>query len=399
MVPHTGLMREPDTPLRVLRVIGRLNVGGSTIQALYLTKLLEPLGYKTCLVRGVEGPREGNLDDLAMRLGVRPRLVPSLRRELGPHDLRALAVLTGMIRQFRPDIVHTHSAKAGALGRLAAMLAGRRGPPVVVHTFHGHVLTEYFSPTVSAVFTQVERSLARRTTRIIAVSPKVRHDLMRLSVADGTQIEVIPEAMDLSAFLSVADLDRAQARASLGLEVGARVVTLVARLVPVKRVDRFLRVATLLADLPDTQFLIVGDGDLREKLRSTPMAQRLDSSLTWAGMLRDIPTVMRASDVVVLTSDNEGTPVSLIEAQAAGLPVVSTDVGGARIVVLDGETGLLVQRDDEVGLADAIRRLLTDSDMAGRFGQAGQSHVAKHFSVDRLISDIHGLYGRLLASQ
>ena len=386
-------------PLRVLRVIGRLNVGGSTIQALYLAKLLEPLGYETSLVRGVEGPREGNLDDLARTLGVQPRLVTNLRRELGPHDLLALAELTGIVRQIRPDIVHTHSAKAGALGRLAAVLAGRRGPRVVVHTFHGHVLSDYYSQTVSAVFTRIERSLARKTTRIIAVSPQVRADLIRLGVAPATQIDVIPEAMDLSAFNSAAACDRARARASLGLEDGARVVTLVARLVPVKRVDRFLRIATLLGDLAYTQFLIVGDGDLREKLRSTPMARELDSSLIWAGMVRDMPTVMSASDVVVLTSDNEGTPVSLIEAQAAGLPVVSTDVGGARIVIRDGETGLLVARDDEVGFAQAVRRLLLDADMAERFGRAGQAHVAKHFSIDRLISDTHRLYGRLLASQ
>jgi glycosyltransferase involved in cell wall biosynthesis len=385
---------------RVLRIISRLNVGGPAIQALTLTQRLEPLGYETTLIRGAEAPREGNMDRLADELGVLPRRVGSLRRELGPRDLRALIEITASVRRVRPDVLHTHTAKAGTIGRLAAMLAGDAAPAVRVHTFHGHVLSGYFSARKERLYTAIERRLARSTTRLVAVSDQVRNDLLRLGVAPPAKIETVPLGFDLAPF-QVDPVERARRRAAvrdeLGIAADALVVTLVARLVPIKRVDRFLRIAARLRDLDGVRFLIVGDGELATQLEASDAARLMAGRLVWAGLRADMPAVMSASDVVALTSDNEGTPVSLIEAQAAGVPVVGTNVGGVADAVADGRTGVLVPVDDEDAFAEALRTLLLDRELAERLGAAGPEHVRARFSIDRLVGDIDGLYRRLLA--
>jgi glycosyltransferase involved in cell wall biosynthesis len=385
--------------VRVARIIGRLNIGGPAIQAITLTKLLEPRGYHTLLIRGSEASHEGSLDDLAARYGVHPQLIEGLRRELHPADVFALTKLVRALRAFRPQIVHTHLAKAGTLGRAAAILATPGHRPILVHTFHGHSLEGYFSPRKAAVFRGIERALGRRSDRLVAVSKEVADDLVRLRVAPRERIEVIPVGFDLSPF-QVDIAQRADRRSSvrdeLGIPAGAQLVTLVARLVPIKRVDRFLRIAARVARQTDAYFAVVGDGELREQLRGTPVSDALEERLVWAGFRRDIPDVCFASDVVVLTSDNEGTPVSLIEAQAAAVPVVSTRVGGAATVVQDGTTGRLVARDDDEGFADAVLELLGDPDACRSMGAAGREHVLRTFSLDRLVDDIDALYARLL---
>jgi glycosyltransferase involved in cell wall biosynthesis len=382
----------------LLRVIARLNVGGPAIQAIALTRLLAPRGYDTLLVRGVEGPDEGSMDDLAAEMGVAPTRLRSLRRDPGVGDLLALLALVRILRRERPRILHTHPAKAGTLGRLAALLAFPRRRPVVVHTFHGHSLTGYFSSRTARFYLWVERFLARRTDRLIAVSAEVRDDLVRLGVAPSDRFEVVPVGLNLARFLD--DEARAErrdrVRAQWGIPPGAPVVTIVARLVPIKRVDRFLAAARALGG--DARFVVVGDGELRAALAGSEDAVALGERLTWAGFRRDMPDVCFASDVVVLTSDNEGTPVSLIEAQAAAVPVVSTAVGGVPSAVLAGVTGLLVAPDDEAGLAAAIAQLLADAELASRLATAGREHAARTFSVERLVDDLDALYRRLLTT-
>ena len=378
--------------VRVAQVIARLNIGGSAIQAITLTQRLGSLGYEALLIRGSEEPYEGSLDDLAEELGVRPLRIARMRREVGVRDLAAFVRLVRELRRFRPDVVHTHAAKAGTLGRLAALVPGRGRPCVTVHTFHGHSLTGYFSPRRAALFLRIERRLAQRTTRLIAVSDEVRDELVALGVAPAERFEVIPVGLDLSRF-TVADAERArrglQLRAALGIPPEARVVTLVARLVPIKRVDRFLAVAQRLAgELDDVWFLVAGDGELRDRLRALPQPART----VWAGFQRDVAAVCFASDVVVLTSDNEGTPVSLIEAQAAGVPVVSTRVGGAAAVVAPG-SGALAPADDVEGFARAVRDVLERGSPAAD----PRAHVLTRFSLDRLVADVDELYRRLLA--
>jgi glycosyltransferase involved in cell wall biosynthesis len=383
-------------PIAVLRVIARLNIGGPAIQAISLTALLDERGYRTRLVRGSESADEGTMDDLAERMGVRPTLVASMRRDPGAGDVRALLELVRIARRDRPDLVHTHAAKGGTLGRVAVMLAFPRKRPKVVHTFHGHSLTGYFSSRTARMYTRIERVLARRTDVLIAVSDEVRDDLVGLGVAPLEQFEVVRLGLDLSAFAD--DSDRAARRAALreqwGVGPGDQVVTLVARLVPIKRVDRFLETAALLRERAGVRFVIVGDGELRDELQASEPAGALGDRLVWAGFRRDVPDVCFASDVVVLTSDNEGTPVSLIEAQAAATPVVSTNVGGVRSVVLDGETGLLA--DDPPALSAAVASLLDDPSRAAAMATRGREHVLSTFGVERLVDDLDRLYRRLL---
>jgi glycosyltransferase involved in cell wall biosynthesis len=305
-----------------------------------------------------------------------------------------------LLRRERPELVHTHAAKAGTLGRVAALIAfplGRR--PALVHTFHGHSLTGYFSSRRNAAFLRAERWLGRRTDRLVAVSAEVRDELLEMGVGPPERFEVVEDGFDLSKFhVEGAERERRRTafRAEFGIPEGARVVSIVARLVPIKRVDRFLRVAQLLADLPDVVFLVVGDGELREELHDSAEARALGDRLVWTGMRRDIPDVCLASDVVVLTSDNEGTPVSLIEAQAAGVPVVGTHVGGVASVVLDGETGRLAAREDEMGFAACVREVLEDPAGSASMGASGQRHVAETFGLDRLTADIDRLYQEAL---
>lgn len=389
-------MTAPDgRPIRVARIIARLNIGGPAIQAITLTKRMRPLGYETLLIRGSEASHEGSMDHLAEELGVRPLHIPHMGRELGLGDVVAFVRLVRELRRFRPDIVHTHAAKAGTLGRLAALVPRRGHPPVTVHTFHGHSLTGYFGPRKAALFTRIERFLAKRTTRLIAVSDEVRDDLVRLGVAPHERFEVVRLGFDLSAF-NVEPGERARRasdlRAKLGIPGDARVVTLIARLVPIKRVDRFLAIAERIAgDRDDVWFLIAGDGELGARLRVRPSP----GHVVWAGFQRDVPAVCFASDVVVLTSDNEGTPVSLIEAQAADVPVVSTRVGGAATVVAP-DSGLLVDDPDDIAAFAAAVRVVLDRRTAEGDPQA---HVTAAFSLDRLVRDVDDLYRRLLADR
>lgn len=389
-----------DSQRRITRIIARLNIGGPAIQAITLTRLLEAQGYRTHLIRGVEGPNEGNMDHLARQLGVCPTLVREMRRDPGPGDLVALWRLICLLRRDRPEIVHTHAAKAGTLGRLAALLAfpRRASRPVLVHTYHGHSLTGYFSGGTARLYGRIEKLLARFTDRLIAVSPEVRDDLVRLRVAGPSKFEVVPLGLDLTRFAD--DSGREQCRAALrsewGVPADAKLVTLIARLVPIKRVDRFLRVAHRLSADPAVHFAVVGDGELRDQLRAMASDLGLSGRITWTGFRKDIREVCFASDLVMLTSDNEGTPVSLIEAQASAVPVVGTDVGGVRSAVHHGETGFVLPVADEAAMALATAELLADGALADRMRHRGRENAIRLFSVERLVSDVDSLYRKLL---
>jgi glycosyltransferase involved in cell wall biosynthesis len=271
-----------------------------------------------------------------------------------------------------------------------------------VHTFHGHSLSGYFSPRVGRFYRFIERVLARRTDRLIAVSEQVRDDLVALGVAPPGKFQVIPLGLDLTQFSiegEAREQGRERVRNELGIGRHETVITLIARLVPIKRVDRFLAACVTLRDLDDARFVVVGDGELRDDLRASTHARMLGDRLIWTGLRRDIPAICFASDVVALSSDQEGTPTSLIEAGAAGVPAVSTAVGGAAKVVLDGETGLLVPADDSAALAQALRRLVGDEGLRRRMGLAARSHALRTFGLSRLIDDLDELYQRLLIAE
>ena len=376
--------------LTILRAITRLNIGGPAIHAIILTRGLQDEQFRSVLVSGQEAPGEGNMLDLAARSGVRPVLVEELGREVSLlNDVAAVRRLYGLIRRERPQIVHTHMAKAGTAARLAARLAG---VPIVLHTYHGHVFHSYFSPAKTAVFLNIERVLARLTDRVIAVGDKQRQELIGYRVAPARKIVSIPLGLELEAMLD-ADAERGRLRTELGLNGAHKLVGIVARLVPIKAHEVFLDAAAeVRRRIPDARFLIVGDGERRAELEARARALGLQDQTLFLGWRRDMRTVYADLDVVVLTSLNEGSPVAVIEAMAAARPVVSTDVGGVSEVVAQGESGLLVPTRDASALADAVTSVLSDPSGAERMGRAARAAVYPKYSSGRLVDDLRRLY-------
>lgn len=382
--------------IRIVRIFSRLNVGGPSLHVIHLAVGLAPLGYETRLVVGRETGREGSLLDLALARGVDVLALPGLGRDLRPlGDLRALVGLWRLLRRVRPHVVHTHTAKAGVLGRLAAFAAR---VPVVVHTYHGHVLRGYFGRAASAAMRALERALGALSSALVTVSGSVRDDLAALGVARSERIRVVPLGLELDAL--AADLPRGGLREPAGFGPDAPLVGLVGRLAPIKDAPTFLHAArALLERRPDVRFSVVGDGDERAALESLARALGLGSAVCFHGWRHDLPAVYGDLDVVVNCSRNEGTPVALIEALAAGRPVVATAVGGTPDLLGRGAFGTLVPAGDASALASAIERLLADSAGAHARAQAGRAHVLAHHGVDRLVRDLDGLYRELLAAR
>ena len=386
-----------DDRIRVLRVIARLNVGGPALHVSYLTRELDKIGYETTLVAGSIGGAEGSMEYIAEELGIRPVYLPALQREISPfQDLVAARQLLTLIRRLRPDILHTHTAKAGAGGRLAARLAGPVRPRVVVHTFHGHVLRGYFGSAKTEAFRKIEQGLARSSDALIAVSPEVRDDLVALGVAPAEKITVIRLGLDLDQRLATAPGAAEELRREIGVPEGRFLVSWLGRMTEIKRVDDLLRAFVSLRDAGgDADLLLVGDGPLRSNLEGLAVDLGIQDHCHFIGFRSDVGAIYAASDAIALTSANEGTPVSVIEAQAAGKPVVSTDVGGVRDIVTDGVSGFVVPPGDVDALADRLRALADDPALRVRLGEAGRS-ARERYSVPRLVRDVDALYHDLL---
>ncbi len=391
-------MDRADRPIRVLRVIARLNVGGPALHVSYLTSELDKIGYETTLVAGQIAASEGSMEYVAEELGVRPLYVQELQREISPWaDAVAARRLLAVIRDVRPDVLHTHTAKAGAVGRLAALMAGPDRPKVVVHTFHGHVLRGYFSPLKTRAFTLLERGLARASDALIAVSPEVRDDLVELGIAPAEKIAVIRLGLDLEARLAAPPDAREALRGDLGIGAQTFLVAWLGRMTEIKRADDLLRAfAQLQSNVPDSGLLVVGDGPLRGELEALARELGVAEHCYFTGFRSDVGAIYAASDVVVLTSANEGTPVSVIEAQAAGRPVVSTDVGGVRDVVEDGVSGFVVAPGDMDAVAERLADLARQPDLRERMGREGRTRAGTRYSVPRLVGDVDRLYRELL---
>ncbi len=383
--------------MKVVRLIARLNVGGPAVHVILLSEAMGREGWQTLLVKGREGPKEGDMLALARAKGVSTHLLPELGRELAPAaDLRSLVRLLGLLWRERPEVVHTHTAKAGAVGRAAALLynalAGLSGRPraKLFHTFHGHVLRGYFGPAKSRLFLAVERWLARRSTALITLSEGLRRELVELGVAPEERFRVIPLGLELKPFLTATP---GQLRAELGLAPGAPLVGLVGRLVPIKAVDQFLEAAGAVAEArPEAHFVVIGDGELRGALEAQADALGLAGTVHFLGFRFDLERLYPDLDVVALSSRNEGTPVSLIEAMAAGRPVVATRVGGVPDLVEDGESGLLVPPDDPKALAEAILSLLGSPERRRAMGERGRARVYPALDISRLAADLKALY-------
>jgi len=381
-----------------VRIIARLNIGGPALHVVNLNRGLSSDRFESLLVTGSPNPTEGSMLDYAQENGVQPLTIPEMVGEasLRPRDLKALFKLYRILGTERPQIVHTHTAKAGFLGRLAARIAG---VPVIIHTYHGHVLHGYYGPLKSWLLRQMERLLARITTQLVAVSPLVREDLLAYRVAPPEKIRVIPLGFDLEPFLQCYSL-KGQFRTELGLSSDIRLIGILGRIVPIKNHRLFLESsAQVVKQEPNVCFVIVGDGILRSEMERYAQDLGIQQRVIFTGWRRDLPRIYADLDLLVVSSNNEGTPVSAIEAMASGCPVVATRVGGLPDVIENGETGYLVPPEQSPALAAAVLKLMSNPQRAEQMGRAAQLSVKERFPLNRLVCDMENLYEELLTSK
>jgi glycosyltransferase involved in cell wall biosynthesis len=369
--------------MRVLRIIARLNVGGPARHVVWLSEGLAKEGVETLLVTGTVPPGEDDMGDFAAAHGVTPHVIPSMSRELSPRDVVAIWKLWRLMVRFRPDVVHTHTAKAGAVGRIAGLLyrAVSRGRSVFVHTFHGHVFHGYYSPWKTRMFLAIERALARLNThRIVVLSEQQRREIHETyRIGRPEQFAVIPLGIE---------------SISIAAQRHEPTVGIVGRIASIKNHDMFLRVAERLRG--EARFIVYGDGAERARLE-----QRARGVAEFAGT-RDAAEIYAAIDVLALTSRNEGTPLAIIEAMAAGVPVIATAVGGVVDLLgnveetRDGfeirERGITAASDDDAGFAAGLQLLLRDAALRARFAGRGRAWAAKTHTKERLLADIIALY-------
>ncbi|MGH3134100.1 MAG: glycosyltransferase [Gaiellaceae bacterium] len=385
------------SPIRILRVIARLNMGGPAIHVASLAAGLQSRGYHTTLVAGSLARGEDSMAFLAERLGVTVVSVPDIQREISLlHDARSVVRLAELIREERPHILHTHTAKAGAIARAASLLAGAARPAVVLHTFHGHVLKGYFDPSRTAIFRQVERSLARASDVLVAVSPEVRDELVELGVAPLEKFVVIRLGIPLEERLGDPTADE-DYRGHYGIPTDAFVVGWVGRMTGVKDTGAVLEIVRAARERGvDAVLCMVGDGPDRERLEQQAHELGIARACYFVGYQEDVAGYYRLFDALVLPSVNEGTPVSAIEALASGTPVVANRVGGVPDVVREGVDGFLVEPGDVGGAAERLALLAGDPGLRARLGESGRSWALERYSVSRLVDDVDRLYRSLL---
>ncbi|MCS6934571.1 MAG: glycosyltransferase [Chitinophagales bacterium] len=390
---------------RVLRIINRLNLGGPTYNAAYLSKYLSS-DYETLLVSGMKDEAEESSEFIVKQLGLTPVYLPDMYRELNPFkDFRTYRELRKIIDKFKPDIVHTHAAKAGAVGRLAASHAGVKG---IVHTFHGHVFHSYFGKSKTKLFIKIEQYLARRTHKIITLSEKQKKDLTeKYRIAPPDKFVIIPLGFDLRRFTENQAWKRKTFREQYGLDDTTMAVGIIGRLVPVKNHRLFLNAIKEVTKLYNgkVRAFLIGDGELRQELEDYCRLLGLcfnnddvkeNNPVTFCGWRKDVDVCLAGLDVVALTSNNEGTPVSLIEAQAAGKPIVSTNVGGIEDVVSKSD---YVRLSPPGNTKEFTKNLLSVIDAVANNRLQGSTFVSEilnKYSYERLCRDMENLYNTIL---
>jgi len=405
---------------RILRIINRFNLGGPTHNAAYLSRYL-PGDYKTLLVGGSQEATEEGSHHILKDLGIEPIILPELQREVAPwRDRGAYRRIKELIKEFQPDIVHTHAAKAGAVGRMAAADLGVKA---IVHTFHGHVFHSYFGPVRTALYKNIERFLAKRSSRIVAISERQKTELVdEHRITESEKVSVIPLGFDLGRFQADQLAKRVLFRKVYGVAEDEIAIGIIGRLVPIKNHDLFLEVIAKVRSRTGKRIraFIVGDGEERERLQQrvgelglsqvqgpyfnghgfghgvNGKAMVESAHVTFTSWIKEVDIVNAGVDIVMLTSLNEGTPVSLIEAQAANRPVISTRVGGIENVVRPDHTGFLSESGDLDGLANHLSRLVEDKALRQRIGKDGWSHVRDRYHYTRLVHDTDAMYRSLL---
>ena len=396
--------------MRILRIIARLNVGGPARHVVWLTRNLSNDDFDSVLVAGSVPEGEEDMAYFARQNGVEPLFIPQMSRELSPNDLVSLVRIYREIARYRPNIIHTHTAKAGTVGRLAAFLykwltprtlVGRPREVRVIHTFHGHVFHSYYGPVKTKIFLMIERLLARfATDRIIVISAQQLDEINgRFRVGRREQFAVVPLGLDLELFEKVHS-DRSVIRNELGVGEREVVVGYTGRLTEIKNLPLLIQAARA---LPDLRFLIIGDGTLRAEMQAGAPA-----NVTFLGNREDVARLLSAFDIIALTSKNEGTPLSLIEAMAAGVPFVSTAVGG--VVDLAGdvirsdasvdicERGVLVRQESVHLFAEGLALLAGNRELRERLSRNGAAFARSAYSMERLTKDMSALYRGLFTA-
>jgi glycosyltransferase involved in cell wall biosynthesis len=402
-VARCGIPHLQSVMPRILRIINRFNIGGPTYNAAYLSRYLSP-EFETMLIGGSPQPGEAHSGYIPDGLGVAYSELPSMGRSLSlQRDLASYRAIREIIRTWKPDIVHTHAAKAGVLGRIAA---DREGVRAIVHTYHGHVFEHYFSPWKSQLVQRAEQWLATKSDAIVAISQSQRYDLTeRFRIAPASKVHVIPLGFDLARFEADQRLRREAFRRTWGLKDGDCAVGLIGRFAPVKDHPFFLRAfAQALRKQPGLRAFLIGDGPSAAHLRSLALELGMTTAegpgkaadVVFTSWIRDVSEVIHGLDIVALSSRNEGTPVSLIEAQAAGIAVISTDVGGVRDAVPEEYAGSLIRQGDMDGYARQLLLLAGDPALRASVGAAGAAFAHRNFHVARLAEDTRRLYRSLL---
>ena len=383
---------------KILRIINRFNLGGPTYNAAYLTKYLES-DYETLLIGGQHDESEISSMDILNNLGLKPIIIPEMQRSLNPYkDQIAYRKIQNIIKEFKPDIVHTHAAKAGALGRRAAY---KLGVNQIYHTFHGHVFHSYFGDFKSKIFKKIERDLAKKTTKIIAISEIQKKELSKIHrICPEEKIEVIPLGFDLEKFNVDKDSKRKKFRGKWNIKENEIAIGIIGRLVPIKNHFFFIdAIQEILkkSEVPIRAF-IVGDGEEKQNIINYIKSKNLDYSLDnssatfqLTSWIKEIDRVNSGMDIICLTSLNEGTPVSLIEAQASSKPIVSTKTGGIENIVLENKTALLSKNNDLHNFSKNLLSLVNNSNKRKLFSKYGLEK-SKDFHYEKLIIRMKNLY-------
>ena len=400
--------------MKILRIIARLNVGGPARHVVWLTKALQDDEFQTTLIAGSVPPGEDDMGYFADENGVRPVYLREMSREISPSDTRSLLKLYRLIKAEKPDIIHTHTAKAGTLGRIAGSmyrwltwgtLVGRPRRVRMVHTFHGHVFHSYYSPAKTRAFLAIERTLARATDRIVVLSDQQLDEInKKFRVGNPERFATVPLGIDIEQFDSDPSV-RQKLRAEFGVQESDVVVGFVGRLTEIKNISLLLHAAALIRERTDVRFAIVGDGHLRPDLEQKAASLDNGSNTIFLGNRSDISDIYSALDIVALTSLNEGTPLSLIEAMAAGKPVISTGVGGVRDLLgavreeYGGfsicDRGIRVESFEPADYQAGLTYLVENRRWRAEIAESGRKYIRSRYGKDRLIDDIKRLYREL----